>query len=121
MSRYVQCNDKGANIFFSFKILRVQSPEGTKRIEIKASDTTCSLFERVHDSFEMNSFAFGLYRERNQKNEIASSKTKTVSNLGLRHGDMIYLFPLNGAVLFPSTSVTFFKNYFSSQFTCFFL
>ncbi|EFA08302.2 Nuclear protein localization protein 4 homolog-like Protein [Tribolium castaneum] len=87
-------------------LLRVQSPEGTKRIEVSASDSTCKLFERVHDSFDLSSFAFALYKERNQKNEIPSSKSRTVAGLGLRHGDMIYLCPLNGAVLFPTGNNT---------------
>jgi nuclear protein localization family protein 4 len=92
-------------------LLRVQSPEGTKRIEVSASDTTCRLFERVHDTFDLSSFAFALYKERNQKNEITSSKTRSVASAGLRHGDMIYLLPLNGAVLFPSTSVSLTNRY----------
>uniref|UniRef100_A0A6P7FF04 Nuclear protein localization protein 4 homolog n=1 Tax=Diabrotica virgifera virgifera TaxID=50390 RepID=A0A6P7FF04_DIAVI len=85
-------------------LLRVQSPEGTKRVEISASSTTCQLFETVHDAFELNSFAFALYKEKNKKSEIPSSKSKTVLSLGLRHGDMIYLAPVNGAVLFSNNS-----------------
>lgn len=83
-------------------MLRVQSPEGTKRIEVSASASTCQLFETIHDAFDLNSFAFALYKEKNKKNEIASSKSKTVRSLGLRHGDMIYLAPVNGSVLFVS-------------------
>lgn len=85
--------------------MRVQSPEGTKRIEIPSTSTSCQLFEAVHDTFELNSFAFALYKEKNKKNEIASSKSKTLQNLGLRHGDMIYLAPVNGAVLFVSLNI----------------
>ncbi|KAJ8959765.1 hypothetical protein NQ314_006194 [Rhamnusium bicolor] len=84
------------------KLLRVQSAEGTKRVEVSVSATTSQLFETIHDAFDLNSFAFALYKEKNKKNEIASSKTKTLRTLGLRHGDMIYLAPVNGAVLFVS-------------------
>lgn len=84
-------------------LLRIQSPEGTRRIEISPSSTTCQLYETIHDAFDLNSFAFALYKQRNKKDEIASSKTKTLRNLGLRHGDMVYLSPLNGSVLFNNT------------------
>lgn len=87
---------------FSLQLLRVQSPEGTKRIEVNASSTTCQLYEMIHDTFNLNSFAFALYKERNKQNEIPSSKTKTIRSLGLHHGDMIYLSSLNGAVLYVS-------------------
>lgn len=84
-------------------LLRIQSSEGTRRIEISPSAATCQLFETIHDAFELNSFAFALYKQRNKKDEIASSKSKTLRNLGLRHGDMVYLSPLNGSVLFNNT------------------
>nr|XP_023016684.1 nuclear protein localization protein 4 homolog [Leptinotarsa decemlineata] len=85
-------------------LLRVQSAEGTKRIELTPSTSTCQLFETIHNAFDLNSFAFALYREKNKQNEICSSKTKTLGTLGLRHGDMIYLVPVNGAVLFSNNT-----------------
>lgn len=83
--------------------MRVQSAEGTKRIEITASSSTSKLFETIYDAFELNSYAFALYKEKNRKGEIASSKTNTIQSQGLKHGDMIYMAPVNGAVLFPSS------------------
>lgn len=85
----------------SLQVLRIQSPEGTKRIEISASSSTCQLFEQVYSAFELNSYDFSLYRERNQKCEIVSSKSKTLKGLGVKHGDMLYLQSVNGANLFP--------------------
>ncbi|KAK9887863.1 hypothetical protein WA026_000171 [Henosepilachna vigintioctopunctata] len=85
-------------------LLRVQSPDGTRRVEISGTDTTSKLYEKVHDIFDLNSFAFSLFKERNNKNEIASSKSKIIKTHGLRHGDMIYLVPLNGALLFSTNS-----------------
>lgn len=89
-------------------ILRVQSSEGTKRIEVQPSDSVVRLFEKVHDAFSLPGFAFALFKERNNQGELVSSRSKTVSGCGLRHGDMIYLSPLNGAVLWetprPGTS-----------------
>ncbi|RZF33940.1 hypothetical protein LSTR_LSTR006322 [Laodelphax striatellus] len=89
-------------------VLRVQSAEGTKRVEVQPSDTIVKLFEKVHDVFSLSGFAFSLFRERNSKDELISSRSRTVSAYGLKHGDMIYLAPLNGAMLWdnprPSTS-----------------
>ncbi|XP_075231079.1 nuclear protein localization 4 isoform X2 [Lycorma delicatula] len=88
--------------------VRVQSSEGTKRIELHPSDSIVKLFEKVHDAFGLPGFAFALFRERNNQGELVSSRSKSISSSGLRHGDMIYLAPLNGALLWenprPSTS-----------------
>uniref|UniRef100_A0AAR5QAR6 Nuclear protein localization protein 4 homolog n=1 Tax=Dendroctonus ponderosae TaxID=77166 RepID=A0AAR5QAR6_DENPD len=85
-------------------LLRVQSSEGTKRVEISASATTSQLFETIHDAFNLNSFTFALYKQINKKDEITSSKSKTLRALGLKHGDMVYLSPLNGSVLFNNNT-----------------
>ncbi|XP_066600186.1 nuclear protein localization protein 4 homolog [Prorops nasuta] len=86
--------------------LRVQSSEGTKRVEVNPTDTVSELFEKVYDAFDLNSFGFGLFKKRNHQDEIISSRSRTVSGVGLSHGDMLYLSPLNGAQLWsaPSTS-----------------
>ena len=86
--------------------LRVQSSEGTKRVDVDPSDTISKLFEKVFYAFELNSFGFGLYRQRNHQDELISSPSRTVSGIGLSHGDMLYLAPLNGTQLWstPSTS-----------------
>ncbi|XP_034939345.1 nuclear protein localization protein 4 homolog isoform X2 [Chelonus insularis] len=86
--------------------LRVQSPEGTKRINVDPTETVCQLFEKVYDAFQLNSFGFSLYKQKNHEDEIYSSKSKSVSSCGLGHGDMLYLAPVNGMVIWntPSTS-----------------
>lgn len=86
--------------------MRIQSAEGTKRLDADITETSCSLFEKVHDLFNLNSFAFTLYRQRNNKDEIRSSKSRTLQNIGLKHGDMLYLAPVNGTVLFPQASTS---------------
>ncbi|XP_013192825.1 nuclear protein localization protein 4 homolog [Amyelois transitella] len=86
--------------------LRVQSSEGTARVEMTPSDVTALLYERVHDALHLNTFGFALHRDRARKEEIASSKSRRLGDYGLQHGDMLYLSPVNGAVLFdqPTTS-----------------
>lgn len=89
-------------------MLRVQSADGTVRVQMQPKDTTTSLYERVHDEFHLTSFSFILAKERSvtPTSEIASSKSTTLADCGLKHGDMIFLTPLNGAIIFnqPSTS-----------------
>uniref|UniRef100_A0A2A4JP23 Nuclear protein localization protein 4 homolog n=1 Tax=Heliothis virescens TaxID=7102 RepID=A0A2A4JP23_HELVI len=87
-------------------ILRVQSAEGTARVEMLDTDVTAQLFERVHESLRLSTFAFALHKDRQRKDEVTSSKSRRLRDYGLQHGDMLYLSPVNGAVLFdqPSTS-----------------
>ncbi|XP_023935110.2 nuclear protein localization protein 4 homolog [Bicyclus anynana] len=88
-------------------MLRVQSAEGTVRIELLDTDVTARLYERVYESLNLNTFGFCLHKDRARKEEITSSKSRQLRTCGLQHGDMLYLSPVNGAVLFdqPSTSV----------------
>lgn len=87
-------------------MLRVQSAEGTTRIEVQDTDVTSRLFERVYETLHLNTFGFSLHKDRARKDEIVSSKSRQLREYGLKHGDMLYLSPVNGAVLFdqPSTS-----------------
>lgn len=84
------------------QMLRVQSAEGTQRVEASGSDSTAALYERVHDALRLRSFAFALHRDRARRDELPSSKSRRLQDLGLQHGDMLYLSPVNGAVLFES-------------------
>ena len=77
-------------------LLRIQSPEGTRRIEISDASPTVELFEKALNAFELSSFNFALFVTRDKSKEIRSSKSSTIKNYGLAHGDMVYLFPLNG-------------------------
>lgn len=56
--------------FVYSQLLRVQSPEGTKRVEVSPSASIRDLYETIHDAFQLNDFGFGVYRERNFSNEV---------------------------------------------------
>lgn len=77
------------------QLLRVQSPEGTKRIEVLPTATVRELYESIHDAFQLDNFNFAVYGERNYKNELASSRSQTVDDYKLKHGDMIFMKPLS--------------------------
>lgn len=88
------------------QILRVQSPEGTARVEAGAAESTAALYERVHAVLALSSFAFALHKDRQKREEVLPSKSRTLLDCGLQHGDLLFLSPVNGAVLFdqPTTS-----------------
>lgn len=46
----------------------------------------------MHNVFELEGYSFILFGQRDKSQEIVSSKSRTVSSYGLKHGDMIYLF-----------------------------
>lgn len=79
--------------FFSIckQILRVQSPEGTKRIEILPTATIRELYDSIHDAFQLDAYNFAIYCERNYKNELASSRSQKINDYNLKHGDMIFI------------------------------
>lgn len=81
-------------VSFFAQLLRVQSPEGTKRIELLPSATIRELYESIHDAFQLDGYNFAVYGERNYKNELASSRSQTVDDYKLKHGDMIFIKPL---------------------------
>lgn len=41
-----------------------------------------------------------MFKSRGHEDEITSSRSKTIEAVGLKHGDILYLEPLNGAVIF---------------------
>ena len=84
----------------------MQSPEGTKRIEVSPSSSTSQLFEQVFSSFGLNSYNFSLYKQKNKRDEIPSSRSRTISGVGLKHGDMLYLTAVNGAIIFQEKDST---------------
>ena len=73
-------------------LLRVQSPEGTRRIEITACCTTADLFSKIGEVFAFK--IFRLYCKRDKSQEILPNE-KTILTHGLSHGDMIFLLPVS--------------------------
>lgn len=87
-------------------ILRVQSPNGTKRIDCNATDSTSVLFQKIRDSFGLNnSLEFSLFKNRDRTHEVYSLERKGISFYNLKHGDMLYLsYKKNGSALSVSPS-----------------
>ncbi|KOB73058.1 Uncharacterized protein OBRU01_11317 [Operophtera brumata] len=85
------------------QILRVQSAEGTARVEALAADCTAVLFERVHAALALSSFAFALHKDRQRREEVVSSKSRTLRDYGLKHGDLLFLSPVSNTPLSDPT------------------
>ncbi|PVU87531.1 hypothetical protein BB559_005998 [Furculomyces boomerangus] len=74
-------------------IIRVRSPQGTERVNLQDSVTNISeLISLIKTQFK-KSDDFLLYYDPTFKKEINlyRDKSKSVSDLGLKHGDMIYI------------------------------
>uniref|UniRef100_A0A671XHL2 Nuclear protein localization protein 4 homolog n=1 Tax=Sparus aurata TaxID=8175 RepID=A0A671XHL2_SPAAU len=80
-------------------IIRVQSPDGMKKIPSTKRETAAAFLKKVAKEFGFNSNGFSVYLNRNKTGEILS-QNKTMSLLKIKHGDMLYLFPSGS----PSTS-----------------
>lgn len=80
------------------QLLRIQGPEGTKRIEILPTATLRDLYEEIHSAFGYEGYGYAVFRERNGTNEIASSRSHTIQEINLKHGDMIFVKHLSGSV-----------------------
>lgn len=76
-------------------LIRVQSPEGTKRIEVN-KESLSSLYDKIIKEFNIDSSKineWGLYLDRNRSNHIPNTKNTQASEI-ISYGDMIYLLPV---------------------------
>ena len=73
------------------QLIRVQSPDGVKRIE-SHNDSTHTLYNKVLKEFDIepSSNAWSLYLDRNRAKLLPRANSKSVSSI-LKHGDLIYL------------------------------
>lgn len=74
-------------------LIRVQSAEGIKRIEISPKSNLKQLYDSVQNALKVD--GFGLFKERNCITELHASGTQLVGN-SLKHGDMVYLKQMAG-------------------------
>lgn len=78
--------------FINSQLVRVQSPDGTKRVEI-SSETLSQFYENVFREFKLNTEQandWGLFTDREKQNRLPISRSKRASD-SLKHGDMVYL------------------------------
>ncbi|XP_028674159.1 nuclear protein localization protein 4 homolog [Erpetoichthys calabaricus] len=76
-------------------IIRVQSPDGMRRIPVTRRETAATFIKKVAKEFGFNTNGFSIYQNRNKTGEIIS-QNKTLSLLKIKHGDLLFLFPASG-------------------------
>ncbi|KAM8943096.1 nuclear protein localization protein 4 homolog isoform 2-T2 [Lycaon pictus] len=74
-------------------IIRVQSPDGVKRITATKRETAAAFLKKVAKEFGFQNNGFSVYINRNKTGEITASSTKSLSLLKIQHGDLLFLFP----------------------------
>jgi len=51
------------------------------------------LLAQILEAYGLAAPAFALYASRDRTRQVSASRSTTLSSLGLRHGDMLFLFP----------------------------
>uniref|UniRef100_A0A5F9D4A3 Nuclear protein localization protein 4 homolog n=1 Tax=Oryctolagus cuniculus TaxID=9986 RepID=A0A5F9D4A3_RABIT len=74
-------------------IIRVQSPDGVKRITATKRETAATFLKKVAKEFGFQNNGFSVYINRNKTGEITASSNKSLSLLRIKHGDLLFLFP----------------------------
>lgn len=55
---------------FIFQLLRVQSSDGTKRVEIAATASLTELYESIFQAFNYTDYGFGVFLGRGDSKEV---------------------------------------------------
>uniref|UniRef100_A0A493TQB6 Nuclear pore localisation protein Npl4 ubiquitin-like domain-containing protein n=2 Tax=Anatinae TaxID=2068716 RepID=A0A493TQB6_ANAPP len=82
---------------FSPQIIRVQSPDGVKRITATKRETVATFLKKVAKEFGFRNNGFSVYTNRNRTGEITASQNKSLNLLKIKHGDMLFLYPSSPA------------------------
>lgn len=78
-------------------IIRVQSKDGTKRIEASSSETVVSFLSKVGKEFGLDGgSSWRIYQDRSRKSELKKNSKSKLSSKKLKHGDMCYLYFTDG-------------------------
>lgn len=72
-------------------IVRVQSREGTCRIKCCITDTISSFLTKVAEELSLPRRGWSLFQNRDKTKEVKNSTRKSLSSLGIKHGDMLFL------------------------------
>lgn len=62
----------GKNLFFVIlQLIRVQSADGTKRVEVSPGASLLELYESIQKVFQLEDPQFAVYKERNYTQEVS--------------------------------------------------
>uniref|UniRef100_A0A8C3V551 Nuclear protein localization protein 4 homolog n=1 Tax=Catharus ustulatus TaxID=91951 RepID=A0A8C3V551_CATUS len=85
------------SVFPRSQIIRVQSPEGVKRITATKRETVGTFLKKVAKEFGFRNNGFSVYTNRNRTGEITAAQNKSLNLLKIKHGDMLFLYPSSPA------------------------
>ncbi|XP_077980662.1 nuclear protein localization protein 4 homolog [Glandiceps talaboti] len=86
-------------------VVRIQSPDGQKRIQISSSDSMTKLFQKVASAVELTVADFDLFVSRDKSGKLKSAPKKSITSMKIKHGDMLYLFPHAGVIMDSSEAM----------------
>ena len=72
-------------------VIRIQSPQGTKRVTATPSETLKGFLEKVRREFELGPTGWNCYTGRDKRKELKAAGT-TLQVAGVKHGDMLFIF-----------------------------
>lgn len=84
-------------------VIRIQSPDGTVRINALVSVTLYKFFPMVADACKVPLDGFELFRNRDKSEKLKRSSKVTLKSAKLKHGDMLFLFPCKSPSITPDS------------------
>nr|XP_027205548.1 nuclear protein localization protein 4 homolog [Dermatophagoides pteronyssinus] len=73
-------------------IIRLQSPQGNKRIECDSYDSTSELYYKSQKAYDIDDiFGFKLFKDAQFTQPILMHERKSLQDFNLKHGDLIHL------------------------------
>ena len=90
-------------------VIRVQSPQGNKRVTASPTESLKTFLDKVRKEFELGPTGWNCYTGRDKRKELKPlSATSQVA--GVKHRDMLYLFGPEAAKESPSSTAASTSN-----------
>lgn len=96
------------NFLHLFQTIRIQTPNGMKRVEIPKNSSFKDLYEIAYKTLQLVDYGFSLFTDRSCKDEVHSTFPNTIETK-LKHGDLLYFKQVAG-----SSSVSYLHHPFHS-------
>lgn len=78
------------------KLIRVESPDGMKRVELSSHDSLATLYQKTFDHFKIDPSRkneYSLFADRARNSRIIDCRNTRATET-IAHGDIIYLLPV---------------------------
>lgn len=84
-------------ILQSLQVIRIQTPDGMKRVNIPGNSTLKDLYDIAYKTLNLLDYGFSLFSDRGCSKELRSSRSVTLSGSKLNHGDVIFYKQMAGS------------------------